>query len=117
MTTIETPLTSEELLQLVQGGQIKAVRFENVAGELVTTIELQPALEFVALPPTEISYGGKLTLEQYHAEICRLAIERKLIEPGETMYDAEAWRDAYDEGLSPDEALSEEVLACAEIGA
>ena len=47
MTRIETPHTPEELLQLVKSGHLKAARFENVAGELVASIEFQQVHAFV----------------------------------------------------------------------
>lgn len=65
--------------------------------------------------PTDPHHGGKLTIEQYHAEINRLAVARKLIVAGETMYDAEAWRDMYEDGLSPSDALDEEMAVMAEM--
>lgn len=49
------------------------------------------------------------TFEQYVAAIDALAFKDDQLELGETYCDAKAWRDAYDDGLTPEEAWAEEV--------
>ena len=50
-----------------------------------------------------------LQFEQFVAEIDRLATERGLIKCGEQYYYAESWREMWEDGLTPEEALDEEL--------
>lgn len=49
-----------------------------------------------------------LTFEQYVAAIQALAERDEATLPGTPYCDAEAWREAYDEGITPAEAWGEE---------
>jgi hypothetical protein len=54
-----------------------------------------------------------MTFEQYVAEIQKLAEACGATDPGKPYCEAEAWRDAYNDEVSPAEAWSEEVSAAA----
>lgn len=54
-----------------------------------------------------------MTFEAFVAEIQKMAELCGATEPGKPYCDAEAWRAAFDDGLSPEEAWGEEVSAAA----
>lgn len=53
--------------------------------------------------------------EQYVAEIQKLAEAAGAADPGKPYCEAEAWREAFEDGLSPADAWSEEVSAAADM--
>jgi hypothetical protein len=57
----------------------------------------------------------KMKFEEYVAEIQTLAEECGAADPGKPYCDAEAWREAFDDGMTPSEAWREECLAAAEM--
>ena len=52
-----------------------------------------------------------MTFELYVAAINQLAEQSGATDPGEPYCDGEAWRDAFNDGLTPAEAWGEEVAA------
>lgn len=54
-----------------------------------------------------------MDFDQYVAAIQKLAEACGATDAGKPYCEAEAWRDAYNDGLPPDEAWSEEVSAAA----
>lgn len=56
-----------------------------------------------------------MSFADYVAEIQKLAEECGATDPGKPYCDADAWRDAFDDGLTVGEAWREECLAAAEM--
>lgn len=56
-----------------------------------------------------------MTFEQYVSEIQRLAEENKATDKGKRYCEDEAWREAFNEGLTPKEAWLEECSAAADM--
>ena len=56
-----------------------------------------------------------MPFEDYAAEIQTLAEECGATDPGKLYCEAEAWRESFDDGLTPSEAWREECLAAAEM--
>jgi len=55
-----------------------------------------------------------MTVEEYAAAIDQVARSRRLIGPDERYYpDPDVWADMLDDGLTPEEALDEEMAAVA----
>lgn len=59
---------------------------------------------------------ARMSFEQYVAAINALAARDGFSERGKPYCDAEAWRDAYDDGLTPSEAWADEKHAAATNG-
>lgn len=56
-----------------------------------------------------------MTFEEYVDAIQKLAEAQDATAPGKPYCDAEAWRNAFDEGMSPNEAWREEMRAAADM--
>ena len=52
-----------------------------------------------------------MTLKEYAAAIDKIAVKHAAIEEGQSYCEYEAWKDSYDDGLSPEEAWEEECAA------
>lgn len=57
----------------------------------------------------------ELSFEAFVAAINLLAVKAEACQPGEDYGEAEIWRDAYADGMTPEEAWDEEVYAASQM--